>query len=76
VSADADPTRVAEYAAKNDLPWTQGFLGEHWEHGDTRADYGLASLPYIVLIGPDGKIIASDLCCDAIKPAVANALKN
>ena len=76
VSADADPTRVAEYAAKNDLPWTQGFLGEHWEHGDARADYGLASLPYIVLIGPDGKVIASDLCCDAIKAAVANALKN
>ena len=76
VSADADPTRVAEYAARNDLPWIQGFLGGYWEHGETRTDYGLASLPYIVLIGPDGKVIASDLSCDAIEAAVTNALKN
>ena len=37
--------------------------------------YGVQGLPYIVLLGPDGTVIASDLHGEAVEEAVKGALK-
>jgi RNA polymerase sigma factor (sigma-70 family) len=60
------------YAAKHDLKGTQGFLGQG---SRASADYGLTSIPQIILIGPDGKVVAMDLSGPGIKSMVAQALK-
>jgi peroxiredoxin/protocatechuate 3,4-dioxygenase beta subunit len=64
-----------EYARKNDLGWTMGFLGD-WSKADLPSKYGVEGIPSIFLIGPDGKILATGLRGDAIKAAVERALAN
>lgn len=77
VSLSLDPKVAAprNYAAKNGLNWTQGFLGD-WSESDVPGRFGVEGIPAIFLIGPDGKIIARDLRGEAIKAAVVKALQN
>jgi hypothetical protein len=55
----------------NDMKWTQGFVGQG---SRISTDYGVASIPQIMLIGPDGKVIARDLVGPGIKAVVSQAL--
>ena len=73
LSLDPDASAPRKYAAKNELGWVQGFLGD-WSKSDLPAQFGVQGIPSIFLIGPDGKIIAKDLRGDAIKTAVQKAL--
>ncbi len=63
------------YAAKEGMGWRQGFLGD-WSQAALPAEYGVEGIPAIFLIGPDGKIIATDLRGEHIKGAVERALGN
>jgi len=76
VSLSLDPEAAAprNYAARNGLGWTQGFLGD-WSKSDVPERFGVEGIPAIFLIGPDGKIVARDLRGEAIKAAVATALQ-
>jgi protocatechuate 3,4-dioxygenase beta subunit/peroxiredoxin len=76
VSLSLDPEAAAprKFAARNDVGWTQGFLGD-WSKSDVPEHWGVEGIPAIFLIGPDGKIVARDLRGEAIKTAVANALR-
>ena len=75
VGLSLDPAASAprDYAKKNKLGWTQGFLGE-WSNTDLPARYGVEGIPSIFLIGPDGKVVATGLRGGSIKSAVASAL--
>ena len=73
LSLDPEASAPRKFAAKNDIGWTQGFLGD-WSKSDVPERFGVEGIPAIFLIGPDGKIIARDLRGAAIKTAVANAL--
>ncbi|HEX5219148.1 MAG TPA: redoxin domain-containing protein [Verrucomicrobiae bacterium] len=73
LSLDPDASAPRKYAAKSELGWIQGFLGD-WSKSDVPAQFGVQGIPSIFLIGPDGKIIAKDLRGDAIKAAVKKAL--
>ena len=67
---DEDPAATKEFATANGLKWPQG----HLPPSSLTADYAVKSLPKIVLIGPDGKVAATDLSGDRIRQAVAKAL--
>jgi RNA polymerase sigma factor (sigma-70 family) len=60
------------YAAKHGLKWFQGYLGQ-----DARGtkDYGIATIPQIMLIGPDGNVLAKDLRGLGIRTMVSQALE-
>jgi peroxiredoxin/protocatechuate 3,4-dioxygenase beta subunit len=73
LSLDPVSKTPREYARKNDLGWTMGFLGD-WSKADLPSKYGVEGIPSIFLIGPDGKIVAANLRGDAIKAAVERAL--
>ncbi len=73
LSLDPDAAAPREFARKNDIPWTQGFLGE-WSKSAVTPQYGVEGIPAIFLIGPDGKILARDLREEAIKEAAGKAL--
>ena len=73
LSLDAEPSAPADFARKNQLQWTQGFLGE-WSKSAVAPLYGVEGIPSIFLIGPDGKIIARDLRGEEISLAVGKAL--
>jgi peroxiredoxin len=75
LSLDPDAAAPRDYAKKNDLGWTQGFLGE-WSKTDLPNRYGVEGIPAIFLIGPDGRLIASGLRGADVKSAVQAALKS
>jgi peroxiredoxin len=71
LSLDDTPDIPKTYVARHDLKWAQGFLGQA---SSVTEQYGVASIPQIMLIGPDGKIFAKDLGGPGIKAAVSQAL--
>jgi hypothetical protein len=66
------PRQVQE---KQKLPWMQGFLGNGID-GAIPDSYGVRAVPALVLIGPDGKIVAKGMRNEEIEESVARALKN
>lgn len=57
---------------KHQLTWPHVFLGD-WEH-DMAKQYGIRAIPAIMLIGPDGRIVARDLRTSEIHDAVEKHL--
>jgi RNA polymerase sigma factor (sigma-70 family) len=72
LSLDDKPEIPRDYVAKHGLKWIQGFLGRG---SSVTASYGIASIPAIMLIGPDGKLIAQDLGGPGIKTSLGQALE-
>lgn len=73
LSLDQEENAPKGYAEKNELGWIQGFLGD-WSKTDVPNQYGVRGIPTIVLIGPDGKIIESNLRGAQVEAAIGKAL--
>jgi peroxiredoxin len=73
LSLDTEPAAPKEYAEKNGLKWIQGFLGDR-SKTPVPGQFGAWGIPQILLIGPDGRILAKNLRGEEIKKAVARAL--
>jgi len=69
LSMDADIASVRAFSAKNRLDWTQGWLGQRSE-SDVPDHFGIEKIPFVMLIGPDGRVLASGLSGGAIKSTV------
>ena len=63
----------ARFQEKRKLPWTQGFLGEGIQ-GAIPDRYGARAIPALVLVGPDGKIVARGMRGEEIQKVVAREL--
>jgi peroxiredoxin len=73
LSLDPHASAPRDYAQKNELGWIQGFLGE-WSKTKVPARFGVEGIPSIMLIGPDGKVVAAGLRGERIKAEVQSAL--
>jgi peroxiredoxin len=73
LSLDAERSAPKKFVLSHNIGWMQGFLGE-WSDNKITPTYGVYGIPAIFLIGPDGKIVATDLRGAKIKEAVATAL--
>ena len=73
LSLDEEPRAPARYAADHAMTWHQGFVGD-WQEAKLPGTFGVQGIPSIMLIGPDGKVIATDLRGAQIKEAVGEAL--
>jgi peroxiredoxin len=60
LSLDSEPTAPMKFARNQGISWTQGFLGD-WSKDKVTVNYGVWEIPAIFLIGPDGKVLATDL---------------
>ncbi len=76
ISLSLDPTKdaVVKFLKDKNQPWTQVFLGD-WSTDEVTKKYGVEAIPAILLLDPEGRIIAQDLRGAAVKEAVAKALK-
>jgi RNA polymerase sigma factor (sigma-70 family) len=71
LSLDDSPEAPAKHVASRGLKWSQGFLG----HSSTVSQqYGVTSIPQIMLVDPEGKIAVTRLGGPGIKAAVSQAL--
>ena len=74
VSLDSDRAKLDEFLKQEDgMTWPQYFDGEGWGN-KLAGKYGVESIPFAVLVGPDGKIIGKDLRGDKLEAAVAKAV--
>lgn len=74
VSLDQDEDALRTFIKKNDLPWTQVFNGSFPEGYDLAARYGVTGIPFMVLVGRDGKIAATDLRGRSLEAEVRKAV--
>jgi peroxiredoxin len=73
LSLDNSAADVSQFLKGKNQPWSQAFLGA-WAQDPVTKAYGIESIPAVLLVDPDGKIIARDLRGEAIARAVADAL--
>ena len=73
LSLDKEATAPQKFARRHDIAWRQGFLGD-WSGDRVTGTYGVYGIPAIFLIGPDGKIVATQLRGTNILAAVGRAL--
>lgn len=72
INVDERTGDVASMVKSMKLAWPQALAGSDWPGS---SDYGATALPATFLIGPDGKILAKDLRGEAVRKAVAQALR-
>jgi thiol-disulfide isomerase/thioredoxin len=74
VSLDSERDKLDTFLKQQDgMSWPQFYDGQGWSNA-LATKYGVESIPFTVLVGPDGKIINTDLRGDALGTAVAAAL--
>ena len=65
---------IRKYVQENDIPWPQIFTGEEFKSGIAE-DYRIPGMPWIFLIGPDGRIAATNLRAEKLSSTVLEALE-
>jgi RNA polymerase sigma factor (sigma-70 family) len=72
LSLDERPAHLKFFVSSQKIPWPQAFIGP-----DSRiaAAFDATAIPATFLIGPDGKILATNLRGEKVKTTVAEALK-
>ena len=67
--------KLVSYTKENKMPWRQVFDGGYWNAAMAKA-YGVQAIPFSVLIGRDGKILAvgDGIRGEALEPAIKAAL--
>ena len=74
VSLDSDREKLDAFLKKESgMTWPQYFDGQGWQN-KLAGQYGVESIPFTVLVGPDGKIIGTGLRGEALGAAVEKAL--
>jgi thiol-disulfide isomerase/thioredoxin len=74
VSLDSDRAKLDAFLKQTDgMTWQQYFDGQGWSNKLAKK-YGVDSIPFAVLVGPDGKIIGKSLRGEALEDAVTTAL--
>ena len=74
VSLDSDKDKLTAFLPQQaGMTWPQFFDGQGWSNV-LAVKYGVESIPFTVLIGPDGKIIQTNLRGEALGAAVEAAL--
>ena len=63
LSADDDAQAAKKCIEENQLEWHQGFIGRS---SKVQSDYCVSGIPSILLVGPDGKVVAKNLRDQAI----------
>ncbi|RYG68523.1 redoxin domain-containing protein [bacterium] len=59
ISLDEEKSDLTSFLKKHKLPWTQVFDGKAWKTKPA-VDYGVKAIPFMLIIGKDGKIAAID----------------
>jgi hypothetical protein len=71
LSLDETPADASTFVKSQKMAWQQGWIGAE---SPIATAYNATAISATFLIGPDGRIIATDLRGEKIKAAVAEAL--
>ena len=73
ISLDQDKGSLTSFLKQNKMPWRQVFDGKGWGSQVPRK-YGVAAIPFGLLVGRDGRIAAVEVRGDALPAAIRLAL--
>ena len=73
ISSDADRAAPAKFVKTEGIQWRQAWTGAGDSSYPVAKQYGVTAIPQIMLIGPEGRIIARDLRGPKIKETLAAA---
>ncbi|HEV7925526.1 MAG TPA: redoxin domain-containing protein [Verrucomicrobiae bacterium] len=73
LSLDTDLAAVRNFSTEHQIGWTQGFLGGQSE-SKVADQYGIESIPFVLLLDPAGRVLITDMHEGAIKSGVHVAL--
>jgi len=73
LNLDTNIAPARGFSIENHIDWPQGFLGP-WSASDVPNRFGVKNLPFVVLIDPAGKVVASGVREGWIKSTVDAAL--
>lgn len=74
MSLDSDRDKLDVFLKQTDgMTWPQYFDGQGWQN-KVAVKYGVDSIPFAVLVGPDGKVIGKELRGEELETAVSAAL--
>ncbi len=65
--------KVRDFARGHGMPWRQIYDGKYWRAANA-VSYGVRAIPFTVLIGRDGKVLAIRVRGAALQPAIEAAL--
>ena len=74
LSLDDDKDTLKRFLEDEEMPWLHGHLGP-WSDTDLPNQYGVRGIPQVMLIGPEGEVLARDLRGSGVIEAVAAALE-
>jgi len=74
ISLDQDRGKLDAFLKARNMTWRQHFDGKGWQNEVAQA-WGVQSIPATYLIGPDGKLAATDLRGKQLEQKVAELLK-
>ncbi len=74
LSLDDEPGAPKRYVEEKGMNWVHGFLG-NWMQTDVPNKFKVGGIPAIMLIDPEGKLVAVELRGRAIRDAIEKALK-
>jgi hypothetical protein len=61
------------FVKREGMNWRHIYDGRGWR-AHIAKQYGVTAIPFTLLIGRDGKIVAVDLCGEKLEPAIRAAL--
>lgn len=74
VSLDSERDKLESFLKKQEgMTWPQFFDGKGWSN-ELAVKYGVEAIPFTILVGPDGKIIGTNLRGEKLGKAVGTAL--
>lgn len=76
-SIDDDIAKLKDYTSSKNIPWTNlSAKATQDKNLPLISDfYGITNIPTMILIGPDGKVLANDISMDNLKTKLAELLK-
>lgn len=69
VNLDHSPERLEEYLKENRLPWKQLYKPGGFD-SSLATDMGVVTVPLMLLVGPDGKVISSNIRAEEIEAEI------
>lgn len=74
ISLDSERDYFARFIAEQAMTWTHVYQDEQKESVPLADRYGVISIPRMILVGPDGRVLASQLRGEQLNEAVARAI--
>jgi peroxiredoxin len=73
ISLDRDKAPLNKFIETRKIPWSQVYDADQGKEGNATR-YGVQAIPFVLLIGKDGKIAAVNPRGEALEPAIKAAL--